>query len=102
MRPVAFSETGPRNTIEGAVPGRPVAETIVAPGIFPCSWESGLVPVTGICVVSIRATVNGSLICSVALVTPVTTTAESSVSSFLRLKSTVWEPGVSATGLVEG
>ena len=62
----------------------------------------GFEPATGICDESTLVTVNGSLIDSVAFVTPVTTTALSSVRSFFRLKSSDCAPGLSEMGLADG
>ena len=92
-RPVALIEVGPRSSTDGCEPGRPLLDTILA-AILPCSWRSGSSPATGIFEASIRVTLNGTLICSVASCTPVTTTSSNRFGSVASVKSCEWSPGV--------
>ena len=76
----------------GAVPGRPEAETMLAPGTFPASCPRGLAPGTGMSSAVTCATVKGSFFTSVAPDTPVTTTWLRRFTSCLSWKSCDCEP----------
>src|SRR6478672_1889030 len=93
---------GPRRMTAGEAPGRPEAETIAAPGTFPASCESGFDAGTLRSLLSMRATENGSLVVSVAPVTPVVTTAWRRLTSCVSEKFAVCEPAVSETVRVCG
>ena len=80
---------GPRRMIAGAVPGRPEADTMLAPATLPCSCESGLEPGTGMSFSLTCATENASFFCSVPAVTPVVTTSCSRLMSLASVKSNV-------------
>ena len=101
-RPAALIDVGPRSRIAGCAPGRPLAETMFAPGTFPWSCARGLAAGTGSCDASTRDTVNGTFTCSVASCTPVTTTASSRLTSYGSVRSTVCSPGVSVIALLFG
>jgi hypothetical protein len=97
-RPLALSDLGPRSTIDGAVPGRPLGITIWAPGTLPWSDASALDDGTGMSASFTVVTVNGSFFCSVAPVTPVTTISDKRLMSRLRTKSCVCVPAVILIG----
>ncbi len=46
-RPDALIDVGPRSSTAGCEPGRPLADTMFAPGTFPCSCVSGFDAATG-------------------------------------------------------
>ena len=89
VRPDALMDVGARRMTLGCAPGRPDAATICAPATLPCSCVSGLVAGTGIWSEVTRATVKGVFVCSVAPVTPVTTSSVSRLTSFCSAKSNV-------------
>jgi len=95
-------DVGPRNKTAGCAPGRPLFDTISAPGTFPWSWVRGLAAGTGICERSIRLTANGTLAASVACCTPVTTTASSRFTSVASVKSWVCSPACRTIGRADG
>src|SRR5258708_3902372 len=59
-RPEALIEVGPRSNTAGCEPGRPLADTMFAPGTLPWSWVSGFDAGTGSCDASTRDTENGT------------------------------------------
>ena len=80
-RPEALIDVGPRSNTDGCAPGRPLADTMFAPGTFPWSCVNGFDAGTGSWDTSTRDTVNGTLFASVASCVPVTTTASSKLTS---------------------
>ncbi len=101
-RPDALIDVGPRSSTAGCEPGRPLADTILAPGTFPCSAVSGFDPATGSCEASTRFTVNGTFTASVASCVPVTTIASRRLTSYPSARSTTCSPDVRVIALLFG
>ena len=80
-RPCPFRDVTPRSSTDGCAPGRPLLETMLAPGTLPWIWVRALAAGTGIWDASMRDTANGTFAASVACCTPVTTTASSRFTS---------------------
>ncbi len=94
---------GARSITAGLAPGLPDSERMFAPGTFPASAASGLLD--GTFARSSAFTVlteNGTLVCSVAPVTPVMTTSWSRLMSSRNEKSADWGPSASTIGLESG
>ena len=88
---------------EGGAPGRPEADTMLAPATFPASAVRGLEEGTfSSSAASMLATANGTLVRSVAPVTPVTTTSARRLMSRLSEKFAVCVPAVSRIGFDSG
>src|SRR5204863_101566 len=72
-RPCPFRDVTPRSSTDGCAPGRPLLETMLAPGTLPWIWVRALAAGTGIWDASMRDTANGTVAAPVACCTPGTT-----------------------------
>src|SRR5512133_1711765 len=101
-RPAPLIDCGPRRMMDGAAPGRPLVDTMLAPATLPCSCDSAFEPATGTSACETCATVKASFFTSVAPDTPVTTTWFRRLTSIFISKLCVWVPGESCTFITCG